>query len=408
MNPTTFSVPRKLEQFGSVLIALGVLAFAGGCWFEPDRAWAGLFMASQYLLGLGLAGALIVALQYVTGAGWAVALRRVPEAMTSLVWIGGVGTLLFLTFYSGLYPWTAGGDGMERTTSIQEMWLRQPFFQIRAVFYLTAWLILIQVLVRTSRRQDDEPSPRLTSSNIRWSGIFLVVYGITIWLATYDWIMSLEPSWSSTILPAYHFSGSFLSGLAVWTLVTIGLERLGPWRGVVTRDHLHDLGKLIFAFSTFWGYIWFCQYMLIWYVNIPEEAEHYVTRMEGAWQPLFYLNLVLNWMVPFLVLLPINMKRSRRVLVNTALVVLAGRWLDLFLAIMPAAAADAPVFGLVEIGLFLGTAGLAILVIFHTLAEAPLIPRHDPYLVESLHAADIEMRKTLAPDSAATCPGHGS
>src|SRR5262249_39747770 len=146
---------------------------------------------------------------------------------------------------------------------------------------------------------------------------------------------SLEPDWSSTMFGVYQFAGLFLSGLAALTLLLLWLGRSEPMRRVVTSDHLHDLGKLLFAFSTFWMYVWFSQYMLIWYVNNPEEAVYFLRREQGAWQPLLIANVVLNWAVPFLVLLPRSAKRSPTVLARVCVVLLVGRWLDLYLMIGP-------------------------------------------------------------------------
>src|SRR5262249_18007936 len=160
---------------------------------------------------------------------------------------------------------------------------------------------------------------------------FLVVFAVTFWLASSDWLQSLEPEWVSTIFAVYQFAGLFLAGLAVIILLAACLRWLGPFRHVFTGDHVHDLGQLLFGFSTF------CQYLLIWYVTNPEEAVHFTRRLDGAWRPLFFLNIVLNWVVPFLVLLPRATKRRASVLAAVALVVLAGRWLDLYLAILPSA-----------------------------------------------------------------------
>jgi len=162
-----------------------------------------------------------------------------------------------------------------------------------------------------------------------------MVFSVTFTLASVDWIMSLEPMWSSTIFGVYNFAGLFESGLAAIILAALWLERQGPLRGVLTEEHLHDLGKLLFAFSTFWAYIWFSQYMLIWYTNIPEETTYFLRRLHGVWLALFLANVVLNWVVPFAVLLRRDAKRMRRVLGLVAAVVLVGRLLDLYLMIFP-------------------------------------------------------------------------
>src|SRR5262249_54514930 len=155
------------------------------------------------------------------------------------------------------------------------------------------------------------------------------------WLASFDWVMSLEPHWASTIFGIYNFAGMFSSGIALMVLLVLSLCQTGPLRDFVNEEHLHDLGKLLFAFSTFWMYIWFSQYMLIWYADIGEESVYYVHRLHNAWAPLFLLNIILNWVAPFAALLSRGAKRSPRALGRVAAVVLAGRTLDVYLMIGP-------------------------------------------------------------------------
>ena len=197
--------------------------------------------------------------------------------------------------------------------------------------------------------------------------------------------MSLEPHWYSTIFGVYNFAGLFLGGLAAIIILAVWLERMGALRHILTEEHLLDLGRLLFAFSTFWAYIWFCQYMLIWYANFPEETGYFIHRLRGHWEPLFLLNVFLNWVVPFFVLLPRASKRSAGVLLKVSVVILLGRWLDLYLMILPPLAGAEPVFGVWEVGLMIGAVAGGALVFFRSLAQAPLIPVKDPYLAESLH-----------------------
>src|SRR5262249_16847742 len=161
----------------------------------------------------------------------------------------------------------------------------------------------------------------------------------TCWLASYDWIMSLEPEWASTVFGVYNFAGLFLSGLAAVILLVIWLRRQGPLQAVLNESHLHDLGTLLFAMSSFWMYTWFCQFLLIWYVNKPEETAYLRRRWQGGWAAWLFLDLALNWVIPFLVLLSRRAKCNPRVLGTVAVLVLAGRWVDLFLMIFPSQAA---------------------------------------------------------------------
>jgi hypothetical protein len=382
-----FRPPRRVIHLCWVLAVLGSGVLLFGLFQAPERVWPNVLLVSYYLMSLGLGGLVFVALLYVTGAGWAVALRRVPEAMAAIIPVAALGLGLVFLARPSLYPW-AGSPAQEAaaSTPLRHAWLNLPFFLARSAVYVAGWVILGLVLVRTSRRQDEDRLLAHTHRNVGVSAAFLVVFAVTFWLASNDWLMSLEPEWSSTIFPVYQFAGLFLSGLAGVILLAAWLRWLGPFRDVFSRQHMHDLGKLLFAFSTFWMYVWFCQYLLIWYVNNPEETTWFARRLHGAWRPLFFLNVVLNWGVPFVVLLPRATKQRVGVLAAVSVVVLAGRWLDLYLGILPPSFEPALACAAWEAALLLGAAGLFALVFFAALGKAALIPVGDPFLPESLAA----------------------
>ncbi len=362
-----------------ILLAIGAAALFYALFFSPGASWCAL-MAGYLLAGFGLAGVVFVAIQYACGAGWSVAFRRVPEAMASILPIGaGILVLVFVTRPS-LYPWTAH----EPHAGFQRVWLQWPFFLARAAAYMAVWIGFAVAIVRTSRRQDADNSVGHTRRNVRLSIAFLVLFALTFWLASFDWIMSLEPSWASTIFGIYNFAGMFSSGLALLVLLVLWLRR-GPLRDFVNEEHLHDLGKLLFAFSTFWMYIWFSQYMLIWYADISEETTYYVARLHNAWAPLFLLNMLLNWAVPFAALLPRGPKRSPRAMARVAAVVLTGRLLDVYLMIAPPFQGARPQFSGPLFAMLLGSAAVAVLAFYRGLRGASPVPVNDPYLEESLH-----------------------
>lgn len=379
----TLQVPPATKTLALAGLSLGALGLAIGLILTPDTLWANVLLAGFFGVGLGLAGALFIALHFVTGAGWSTALRRVPEAMTALIPVGGILVLIALAAAPGLYPWRSAehhGQG-----AFKHFWLSTPFFLGRAVFYLLLWTGLARLLVHASRRQDADGALRHTRRLIRWSPLFLIAFGATFWLASYDWLMSREPDWSSTIYGVYNFAGLFTAGLAVFILLALWLEKLGPFRQALTEKHLHDLGKLLFGMCTFWAYLWYCQYMLIWYVNNPEETSHYVRRLEGWSLPFFYANVVLNWGMPFFALLTRAAKHHRKLVANVCVIVLVGRWLDLDLMILPLE--GGLVGALASAGLILGALALFFLVIVRSLGQAALVPLRDPYLMESLPAS---------------------
>jgi hypothetical protein len=379
--------PRSVLCVCGGLVVVGAAALAYGLVQAPERAWLGLFVASFYLLTLGLGALVFVALQYVTGAGWSVAFRRVPEAMGAVIPVAGLGVAVVLVGRPSLYPWAgAAAPEAEAATPLRQAWFHYSLVLARAAVYLGAWCVLGFALVQTSRRQDRDGAPFHTRNAIRLSGAFLVVFAVTFWLATYDWLLSLDAGWSSTAFGVYQFAGLFLGGLAAVIVLAAWLRRLGPFRNVLSEDHVHDLGKLLFGFSTFWMYLWFCQYMLIWYVNNPEETSYFTRRLSGAWGSLFSLNLALSWGVPFLVLLPRWTKRRLGVLTAVALVVLAGRWLDLYLGVFPAAGQPPGAGAAWEVGLAAGAMGLFGLVFFAALGRSAPVPVGDPLISESLPA----------------------
>jgi hypothetical protein len=374
---TTFHAPPRMIRTVRVLLAFGIVVAAVGAVLDPDRLWTDWLMAGYCLVGVGLGGLFFAALQEVCGATWSVAFRRVPEAMAATLPAALAVVLVGLVARPSLYPWTkmtiGAADG-----GFRQLWLTWPFFIARAVVYAGIWLACARVLLGRARREH-------TGAGSALSAFVIVVFAITFSLASIDWIMSREPRWSSTIFAAYNFAGLFLSALAVIVILVVWLEAAGPLRNVLTDDHLHDLGKLLFAFSTFWMYIWFSQYMLIWYANVPEEAAYFVARSRQAWQPLLLLDVALNWGAPFLVLLRRDTKRQRATLVEVAVILLLGRWLDVYLMLLPPVLGPQPSLGVLEIGMTAGAIGLLGVVLVRALGRVPLLPVDDPRLADSLH-----------------------
>jgi hypothetical protein len=377
----TYRPSQTLIRTLLTLSGAGVLALALGLAFAPERAWASLMLGSFWLVSMGLSGSLFVGLQYACGAGWAVAFRRIPEAMIAALPVGAVGLLLVFLLHPSLYPWMTQH---EESTGFHAFWLNRPFFLLRAVVYFALWLGFSAYLVRNSRRQDEDGSPQHTRRNIAASLAYMIVFTLTVWLASVDWVMSLEPEWTSTIFGIYHLSGLFVAGVAAIILLVLWLKRSAPLRDFVNDEHLHDLGKLLFAFSTFWMYIFFSQYMLIWYANITEESVYYILRQQGVLGLLFIANVVLNWGVPFLILLSITAKRTPAILASMAVLILIGRWLDLYLMILPPVTHGKVALPWVEIGMMLGATGLFGLSFLAWFRRAPQTPVRDPMLAQSL------------------------
>ncbi|PWT81654.1 MAG: hypothetical protein C5B57_10040 [Blastocatellia bacterium] len=390
MRPTQVApLPAELTAAERrVLIGLSLIGAVTAAIALPqaaERFWASWLLVSYCALGTGLSGLCFVAIHYTTGASWSVVIRRIAEAFAAMIPLAVVLVAVVFAVRPQLYPWTNGiGSGTDSALEFKRFWLSWPFFRARAAVYAAIWIAFALALGRRSRRQDEDGDPQWTRANVRLSAAFLTVFGITFTFASIDWVMSLDPLWYSTIFAVYNFAGLFVSGLAALILVGLWLERRGPLQHLLKADHLHDLGKLLFAFSTFWMYIWFSQYMLIWYTNIPEETAYFARRLHGPWAVLFVSNILLNWVVPFLVLLRRDAKRRRATLGLVAAVVLVGRWLDVYLMIFPSVIGDVPRIGLSEIGLTAGALGCFGLALAWILRSAPVVPVGDPQLLESL------------------------
>jgi len=341
-----------------ILLAGGFLFVA---WWEGGRIWADLLVASFGLLGVGLGAVVLLALFSVTGARWSDVIRPAVERLTLLLPLGSLGVALVLVGQPSLYSWINRTENAH--SFFQTLWLNRPFFLLRSLGYLVVWNYFALLLVQASRLGRRLVSGTVPKDHAGLAGGFLVVFAITFWLASIDWIMSLEPKWTSTIFGIYNFAGMFLGALAALVVVAYWFDRRGYFAGHLTKAHWHDLGTLLFSFSSFWMYIWFSQYMLIWYVNNPEETDYFVLRQGKEWQPFFLVNLLLNWGIPFVLLLFRPIKECPRWLLAIAVLVIAGRFVDLYLMVLPAVIHHEMVVGPWEAGLLLITLVMAGLII---------------------------------------------
>ncbi len=373
--------PRIDERLLAALALAGAVASAIGLAETPERTWAGVLVASLVVTGLSLAGPTFIAVQYACGATWATAIRRVPEAMSAALPIGAAGLFLVFAVRPDLYPWMRAGVALH---GFEGWWLQPGFFWARSAAYVALWATGSVGLRRALAAIEHAEDPRAARARVvRWSVGWLLVFAPTLWLASVDWIMSLEPGWHSTIFGVYQFAGLFASGLAAIALLLVWERRRGALAEFLRPAHLHDLGKLLFAFSTFWMYIWFSQYLLVWYANIPDEAAYFVRRRTGGWLPLFYLNIGLNWAVPFVPLLSALAKRRGRILGLVAAIMLLGRWLDLYLMVVPAVESR-PALGSAEWGPALLAAAAFVWRFERAFGAGEPVPRRDPALAASL------------------------
>jgi hypothetical protein len=366
------------------LMGLGVITGAAGLLCAPERVWLNYLILVFYATSVGLGAGFFLSAQYACSAGWSVAIRRIPEAITGILPIAGIGAAGLLCGIHRLYSWTDPSViARDKTLQGKASWLNESFFTFRVAGYFIIWILLCKLIVKNSVRQDEDGDPVFTKRNVRNAVLFIILGMYTTCLASFDLLMSLQPDWYSTIFGFQVLSGVFLSGLAVITVVLIVLRRSG-YKHLFKSEHLYILGCLILTFSVFWVYMWVSQHLLIWYASIPEETSYYVVRHSGGWGYVSILNVILNWLFPFLVLMPRANKLNDRVMLQASLAVLIGHWVDLYLMVMPSRFADSPPLGGWEIGLFVGSMALLSWVIFRELGKRSLVPVGDPYLVESL------------------------
>jgi hypothetical protein len=322
--------PRRIFLVTSVL---GAAALLFGDLTATRKLYPSLLLLGFFPLSLTLGAGVFIAMDYLTGAEWSAGLRPLAVAITRCYWPAALALMAALVLgYDQFYSWShAAGAHVAHS---QQAWLARGFLLARAAFYLAVWGWLLGRI----RGQAS-------------AAAFLAVFAVTVSLAGFDWFMALEPGWASTMFGVYIFAGLFLATLSALAVGTVMTGDAG--KPALSDDQLHSLGKLLFAFSIFWAYIWYCQYMLIWYTNIPEETSYFLRRHSGGWAVLSMTSVGLNWLVPFLALLPQWTKIDRKILPRVGLAVLAGHWLDLYIMVMPRFSGEGASFSFLEGLLFL-------------------------------------------------------
>ena len=381
--------PRKglLARMPLIGAIVGVVALAGA-WFlageSADRFYHSYLVAYAFFLSFALGGLFFVLIQHLTRAGWSVVVRRIAEAVAATM---PLFALLFVPIAFGihsLYHWSHE-DAVAHDPILQHKapWLNEGRFLTAAVVYLAVWSLLGWWYRRESRRQDETRDPAITRRLQRWSALGIIAYGVTQTLASFDWLMSLDAHWFSTIFGVYFFSGSTVAILALLIVLSLYLQRRGALEGVVTFEHYHDLGKLLFGFVVFWAYIAFSQFMLIWYAAIPEETAWYARRWEHGWREVSIALAVVHFGLPFLFLLLRDVKRRRLTLALASLWMIAAHYFDLYWLVMPGFL-ESPGVHVQDLLTFLGVGGLFLGTLAWILPRRAIVPVGDPRLSESL------------------------
>ncbi len=353
-----------------------------------NKPWAALYVAAFFFFMIALGVLAFYAIQRAAQAGWSPLLFRVMEGITAYLVPGGIIVFVILALsvahMNHLFVWM-DPEVVAHDTLLQGKagFLNGTFFLIRAAVFLGGWILYREYSRKLSLAQDESNDDSNFKLNFRISAAFLVFYLISESMMSWDWIMSVDPHWFSTLFGWYIFASMFVSGITVIPMVTIYLKSRG-YLPDVNDSHIHDLAKFMFGISIFWTYLWFSQFMLIWYSNIPEEVTYYVTRIADFNLPFFGM-VAMNFLFPVLLLMNSDFKRVNWFVIMTGIVILAGHYLDIFNAIMPATVGDQWFIGIPEIGSILFFAGLFIFFVFRALTKAPLQPKRNPFIEESKH-----------------------
>jgi hypothetical protein len=338
-----------------------------------------------FLLSVALGALFFVILQHLTRAGWSVTIRRLAEYCTTCIPLLGVLAIPILIGMHQLYHWShADAVAGDELLQWKRPWLNPTFFVARIVFYFLVWGLLARYFFTTSVRQDESGEVKLTLRMQAVSAPAMVLFALTVTFAAFDLLMSLDPHWYSTIFGVYFFAGGVVGFFALLTLVTFTVQQSGRLRHVITVEHYHDLGKLIFAFIVFWAYIAFSQYMLIWYANIPEETTWLLERQTGQWAAVGLILLFGHFVVPFLALIARIPKRQKRALVLGAVWVLAMHWVDMYWLVMPTISPGRVPLHVLDATCLIGLGGLCTAAVMHRMRRHSLVPERDPRLREAL------------------------
>lgn len=366
-----------------ILIALGIASFVFGFVTDGKRAWANFLLVNYYFLQIAIGAAFFMTLQSISQAGWSAGFKRVPEAISLYIPVAAIFFLLLVFGIHSIYEWShkevVAADELIRHKT---PFLNTPFFYIRLLLYFALWTIMVVLLRRTSLKEDIEGGMVHFHRTELLSKIFIFILALTFSLASFDWIMSIDAHWFSTLFAAKNFVAAFYHGSTIVVLVIFILYRRGYFT-FLNKSHVLDLSRYIFILSIIWGYFWFAQFMLIWYGNIPEETVYYVYRMEMPWKLFFIAEIAINWFIPFLLLMPKRTGSSMQVVAAVIILLIVGQWIDLYGQIMPGTVHKFNI-GIVEIGGMIGYGALFALVVIFGLERAALIPKNHPYLEESL------------------------
>ena len=392
MIQTIDKAPPEVDQFQRRALMIGgvaVVVCIVGAIFNVDQFLRSYIVAYVFWLGITLGCLAILMLQHMSGGAWGLVIRRLLESATRTF---PLLALLFLPIALGVgsvYPWAQPlaidvPEALKHALAHKAPFLNVPFFLVRAVFYFAVWNLMSYFLNKWSLEQDRTGHRPLTTKLQSLSGPGLVLYGLTVTFASIDWMMSLEPQWFSTMYGILIMGGQGLSAMAFIIAVVVVLSQYKPLSEVIKPRHLHDLGKLMLAFLMLWAYFGFSQFLIIWSGNLPEEIPWYVRRLQSSWKWLGLALVVLQFALPFVLLLSRDLKRNARRLVIVATVVIVMRLVDLIWLTGPDFYQGAFRIHWMDVLMPIGLGGLWLAYFAYQLKARPLLPIGDPFFEEAL------------------------
>jgi hypothetical protein len=390
LRPEQATIPpghpwNRIPVIAAVFALLGAVACAILGAGNPKQFFFSWLVSFMFFLSLALGGLFFVLIQYAVQGGWGIVLRRIGETIFATI---PVMAALFLPVVLGLHdlfewahPGAADHDALLRW---KEPYLNASFFLIRAALYFVIWSFMAILYYRGSRGQDVTGDPGVSARLRRLAGPAIIVLALTQTFASIDWIMSLTPHWYSTIFGVYFFSGSFVGFIALLSVVVVAMRRAGLLETVITAEHLHDIGKLLFAFTAFWAYIGFSQFFLMWYANLPEETVWYKARIEGSWMQVSLLLIAGHFVVPFFYLMGRAVKRKGTTLALGGAWLLIMHFVDLYWQIMPTLHPEGLRPSALDVAAFVAIGGCFVGAASWLMRRQALVPLRDPRLAESL------------------------
>jgi hypothetical protein len=398
-------IPKSYRTWSWALIGVGVLSLIVGFFMygtgddvhHKTRFWATLLHNSTYFLLVANASMFFICATTLAFGGWQMAFRRVPEAISAAVLpLGIIALVVLLAIVFGghhmthIYHWTdTEAVANDKILKGKQGFLNPTFFSVWTVLTIVLWYFLGRKMRSISREIDNgdltvEEARKYIWKSTVWSALFIVWFALTVmstvpWL----WLMSIDAHWYSTMYSWYTFASTWVAGIALIIVFVVYLKNQG-YLEYTNEEHLHDLGKFMFAFSIFWAYLWFSQFMLIWYANIPEETVYFQQRTKGTYSGVFWLGFIINFLVPFLFLMRRNPKRHYGTITIMSLIVIFGHWLDFHQMIFASVAPNHVELNLFDFGIALGFIGIIMFVAGSSFSRYPLVSKNHPFMKESI------------------------